>query len=98
MFQTDAQVLIISRDICDVSPVTPSGKDRTQGRQAMAWIDMELVSENTNAYTYSCFLLPVLVTAMTLDDMPRVIITYPLIPTYSTRHSFIHCSTLFRIH
>ena len=52
----------------------------------MAWIDTELVSENTNVYTYSCFLHPLLVIAMTLDDMPRVF-TYPLIPTHSTCHS-----------
>jgi len=58
VFQTDAQVLIISRDICDVGPVTPSGEDRTQGRKAMAWIDTELVSENTNAYTYLLLLPP----------------------------------------
>lgn len=83
VLKTDAQVLIISRDICDASPITPSGKDRTQGRQAMAWIDTELVGKNTNAHTYSCFLLLVLVTAMTFDNMPRVF-TYPLIPTHST--------------
>lgn len=39
VLKTDAQVLIISRDIGDVSPLTPSGKDRTQGREAMAWIN-----------------------------------------------------------
>ena len=48
VFQTDAQVLIISRDICDVSPVTPSGKDRTQGRKAMARVDLLL--DVINAY------------------------------------------------